>query len=89
MSLLAGSVIACVLTASMWAMKIGFWFPPFWPGLFFSWVVIIVTRGEQWADRIGLVLITFGNAVFYSWISLKVIGADITARGWLGRHLLR
>ena len=73
----------------MWAMKIGFWFPPFWPGLFFAWATIIVTHAERWADRVGLVLATLGNAVFYSWISLKVIGADFVARGWFGRRLLR
>jgi len=88
-SLLAGCVISSVLTAAMWGMRIGFWFPPFWPGLFFAWATVIVGHGQQWGERVGLVLVTLGNAVFYTWISLKVIGADIAARGWFGRHLVR
>jgi hypothetical protein len=73
----------------MWAMGIGFWFPPFWPGLFFAWGIIIVTHAQQWGESAFLVLVTRGNAAFYAWISLKLIGADIEARGWFGRKLLR
>ena len=88
-SLLVGCAISCVLTFTMWIMKIGPWFPPFWPGWFLAIVAVVLGHGQQWDSRVDLALVTIGNAAFYAWIFLRVIKADLASRGRIGRHFLR
>ena len=87
-SLLAGCAISCLLTFTMWIIKIGPWFPPFWPGWFLAIATVVVGRGEQWGSRVSLALVTIGNAAFYAWVFLRVIKADVASRGRIGRHFL-
>src|ERR1700752_371450 len=88
-SLLVGCLVSCVLDAAMWKMKMGPWFPPFWPGWFFAIATKVVTHGEHWNNWVNIALVTVGNAVFYAFISLWVIKADVAARGRIGRQFLR
>jgi len=88
-SILFGCAISGALAVFVAVTRVAFYFPPFWPGLFFSWIVIIVCRGELWASRFGLSLVVIGNAVFYAWISLRVIKAEIVSPGPVGRFFLR
>jgi hypothetical protein len=84
-SLALGCIISTVLTAFVALTRVAFYFPPFWPGLFFSWIVIIVSHGELWSDRVGLSLVAIGNAVFYAWIFFRLVKAEVVSRGPLGR----
>jgi hypothetical protein len=88
-SLLMGLTTSLILTGAMLKMSIGFWFPPFWPGLFFSLVCGIVGHGQQWDSRIALAIIIVGNAAFYAWIFLHAFRAEVAARGSLSRYFLR
>jgi hypothetical protein len=88
-SLLVGCVISCVMTAGMWIMRIGPWFPPFWPGWFLAIAATIVGRGEHWDSWVGTALVMIGNAAFYAWIFFLVIKADVACRGRIGRHFVR
>ena len=88
-SILFGCAISGVLTAFVTVTRIAFYFPPFWPGLFFSWIVIVVCHGELWASQLGLSLVVIGNAVFYAWMSQWVIKAEVVSRGPVGRYILR
>ena len=88
-SLVVGCAISCVLSAAMWATRIAFYFPPFWPGLFFAWVIVIVAHGEQWSPTLFITIATIGNAGFYAWLFSRVIGAEIRSRGSLSRWFLR
>lgn len=88
-SLLVGCFISCVLDAAMWRMKIGPWFPPFWPGWFLAIASTIAGRGAHWDNWVYIGLITTGNAAFYGLISLWVLKADVAARGRIGRYFIR
>jgi len=88
-SILAGCAISVVLDVFMAMLGVAYYFPPFWPGLFFSLTVIIASRGESWANGIHIALVTVGNAAFYTWVSLRVLKAEVVSRGPLGRRLLR
>jgi hypothetical protein len=85
-SLLTGCAISGALTAFVLATRTAFYFPPFWPGLFFAWIVIILSRGESWAGDLILILATLGNAAVYAWLYLRVIKAEVSARGRVGRY---
>lgn len=66
-SALRGSFISCVLSAAMWTLKIGPWFPPFWPGWFLAIASTVVNGGSgKWT---GIAVTTIGNAAFYALIS--------------------
>jgi hypothetical protein len=88
-SIVAGCVISGILTAvvRVTGTGIAFYFPPFWPGLFVAWIVIIFSHGRSWAGHFGIVLTTAGNAALYSWAALKVIKAEVSAGGRVGRYL--
>jgi hypothetical protein len=88
-SALLGSFISCVLSAAMWTLKIGPWFPPFWSGWFLA-IVATVLNGGHWENNwTGIAITTIGNAVFYALISFWVIRADAVSHGTIGRHFLR
>jgi hypothetical protein len=62
-----------------------YWFPPLWPGL------ILAFAFKAWAAR-GAgsdLLILAVNAAFYTWIFLRIVRAEINARGHLSRYFLR
>jgi hypothetical protein len=88
-SVIVGFALAALMTLGMLMARIAFWFPPYWPGLWFSWIVIIVCRGEMWPSLVGTTLVVLGNAAFYSWLSYRVVKADMLCRGRLSRILLR
>ena len=84
-SLMIGCGTSVILSAVMLKMNVGFWFVPTWPGLFFAYL-----RGHALiVDVASLALLTAGNAVFYAWLFLKIIRAEITARGHLSRYFLQ
>lgn len=88
----ASIAIGCVVSLLVLGVSvtgIGLWFPPFWPGLWFSWLIVILCRGESWPRLVGSILVTLGNATFYSWLSYRVVKAEALSRGRLGRILLR
>ena len=85
-SFVVGCVISGILTALMWATRTAFCFPPFWPGLFFSWGVIIVFQGEQWGRAFFGIVATMSNAAFYAWLTSRVSVAEIRSHGRLSRH---
>ena len=87
-SLLVGGAVSCSFTAFVWLTRAIFYFPPVWPGLFFSWTVFVV-GGRHWADCFGIVELTFGNAAFYAWLSFRVLKADVVSRGRLSRYFVR
>jgi hypothetical protein len=87
-SLAIGCGTSLILTAAMLKMSIGFWFPPFWPGLFLALAFSIVSHGQSW-DSVSLALILAGNAAFYAWLFLRILRAEIHARGHLSRYFLR
>jgi hypothetical protein len=87
-SLLAG----CIVSALIFAVAqtgIAFWFPTFWPGLFFSWFIVAVFEGGDWPSKYGLVVMAISNAVFYAWLSYLAIRADLQATGRIGKYLLQ
>jgi hypothetical protein len=86
-SLVAGCAISGILTGLVLATGIAFYFPPFWPGLFFAWIVVIFSHGESWTSHFGIILATVGNAVLYAWVSGRVIQAEVLARGRVSRYL--
>jgi Na+/glutamate symporter len=88
-TVLIGCAVSVLMTITMWLTRLGFLFPPFLPGLLFSWVVIIIRHGESWTKLVGISIATLGNAALYSWLSYPLIKADVLARGPLGRFLLR
>ena len=62
-----------------------YWFPPLWPGL------ILAFAFKAWAGR-GAgsdLLILAGNTAFYTWIFVRIVRAEINARGHLSRYFLR
>jgi hypothetical protein len=83
-----GCGTSLILTAGM-KTSIGFWFPPFWPGLFLALAFSIVGHGQSWDSGFSLILIAAGNAAFYSWLFLRVLRAEIHARGHISRYFLR
>lgn len=87
-SLTAGCAISFMLTAAMRKMSIGFWFPPSWPGAFLALPSAIARHGQLWDSRASLALVTIGNAAFYAWIFLRVLRAEILARGNLSRYFV-
>jgi len=89
MSLLVGCFLSSVLELAMSKMRIGAWFPPYWPGWFLAIVAAIVGHGEHWDDRVFITIATIGNAVFYAWIVSLALNADVESRGPIGRHFLR
>ena len=86
---MTGLGVAAILTAAIAKMKIVFWFPPAWPGLFLSWLYAIFVKGQHWTAASGLLVFTAGNALFYAWLSLQVLRAEVQARGHLSRYFLR
>jgi uncharacterized membrane protein len=71
----------------MWTMKIGPWFPPFWPGWFLAIVSMVLNGGrlDQWT---GIAIATIGNAAFYALILFWLIRADADSNGRIGRYFL-
>jgi hypothetical protein len=88
-SLMIGLGTAAILTVTMTKMRIVFWFPPAWPGLFLTWLCAILNNGQDWPSESGLLVFTAGNAIFYAWFSLHVLRAEVQARGHLSRYFLR
>jgi hypothetical protein len=88
-SLAAGCILSGILTVVMLTTRVAFYFPPFWPGMFLSWAVIVVTHGEEWGSTVSIAVATIGNAVFYAWLSSRILVADIGSRGSLSRYFLR
>jgi hypothetical protein len=86
-SLLAGCTVSAI-TFVIARTEIAFWFPPFWPGLWFSWIVIAVFAGRDWLTMYALAMMAMGNVVFYAWLSYLAIRADLQAKGRLGKYLL-
>jgi hypothetical protein len=82
-----GCAISGILTATVLATRLAFYFPPFWPGLFLAWIVIIVSHGESSGSHFGILLATVGNAALYAWVSLRIIKAEVSAGGRVGRYL--
>jgi hypothetical protein len=87
-SLFLGSFISCVLSIAMWTLRIGPWFPPFWPGWFLA-IASTVVNGGHWNTWTGIAIATIGNALFYAWISFLVIRSDAVFRGRIGRSFLQ
>jgi fatty acid desaturase len=87
-SVVFGCAISGNLTVVVWATRLAFYFPPFWPGLFFAWVIVILSHGKSWATHFGIALAMIGNAAFYTWISFRVVQAEVVSRGRLSRHFL-
>ena len=87
-SLTMGLATSLVLTGAVLKMGIAFYFPPFWPGLFFAFVCGIIGPGH-WYNHIGIALVVLGNATFYAWIFFKALRAEVAARGSLSRYFLR
>jgi hypothetical protein len=89
----ASALFACVLslffTVGSQLTGLAPWFPPVWPGVWFSWLVVIMCNGESWANRVALILVGAGNAMFYFWISYRVMKADALAGGRFTRSILR
>ena len=86
-SVIAGCAISLALALGGKVTRLAFWFPPFWPGLFFSWLVIVITHGESWGSRFGLTIATVGNAFFYTFLAFRVLHADAVSRGRVARIL--
>jgi hypothetical protein len=84
-SLMMGCGTSLILTAAMLKMNVGSWFLPSWPGLLLAYL----TGHNQVADIAGLALVIVGNAGFYGWLFMKIIRAEITARGHLSRYFLQ
>jgi hypothetical protein len=80
-----GAVTSLILTTAMLKMNVVLWFAPVWPGLVLAYVA---GRGRG-LDNVSLALISAGNALFYGWLFLKIIRAEITARGHLSRYFLQ
>jgi hypothetical protein len=85
-SLMMGCLTSIVLTAVMLKMSAAFWFPLIWPGLLLAF---FTGRGQIVNSIVSLALISAGNALFYAWLFLKILRAEITARGHLSRYFLR
>jgi hypothetical protein len=86
-SLIAGCTISAVLTAFAVMTRTAFYFPLFWPGLFFAWIVTILIHGESMPAYFGIVIAAVGNAALYVWACLRVIKAEMLAGGRVGRYL--
>jgi len=84
-SLMIGCGTSVILSAAILKMNFSFWFVPSWPGLLLAYL----TGRNQIADVASLALITVVNAIFYGWLFLKIIRAEITARGHLSRYFLQ
>jgi hypothetical protein len=87
-SALFGSFVSSVLSAAMWTLKIGSWFPPFWPGWFLA-IASMVVNGGHWDKWTGITITTIGNAIFYAFISFRLIRSDVMSNGRIGRFFLR
>ncbi|HST09806.1 MAG TPA: hypothetical protein VLL05_05490 [Terriglobales bacterium] len=85
-SLMIGCVTSLILTAAMLKMNVAPWFAPIWPGLLLA---SLSAQGQNVNSNLSLALITAGNALFYGWLFLKIIRAEITARGHLSRYFLQ
>ena len=88
-SLIAGCLLSVIVTALISVTGMAFYFPPFWPGLWFAWAVIIVAHGEEWNHTLVFPIAIIGNAAFYAWLCFRVLVAEIRARGRLSRYFLR
>jgi hypothetical protein len=88
-SLISGCLVSAFITALVSLTGTAYYFPPFWPGLWFSWVIVIVAHGEQWTDTLLLVLSMIGNAAVYACLTFLVLRAEIRARGRLSRYFLQ
>jgi hypothetical protein len=84
-ALAMGCITSVVLTAAMLKTGVGFWFPPCWPGLLLALVFAVFRTGD--ANLWALALIAAGNALFYAWLFLRILRAEIHARGHLSRLL--
>ena len=83
-----GCAISGILTVVVSATRLAFYFPPFWPGLLFAWVIVILSHGKSGVTHFGIALATVGNAALYTWISFRVIQAEVVSRGRLSRYFL-
>ena len=84
-SLMIGCGTSVIVSAAMLKTNVGCWFLPSWPGLFLAYLA----GRNQIADVASLALVIAGNAIFYGWLFLKIIRAEITARGHLSRYFLQ
>lgn len=80
--------LACGLASSIVLAGVAraglYWFPPWWPGL------ILAVTFKAWTGNDGSdLLIVAGNTAFYTWIFLRIVRAEINARGHLSRYFLR
>ena len=88
-SLLAGSTTSLLITALMLRLSFGYWFIPAWPGMLLTSVHAMFETSQNSTSPTSLLLITIGNAIFYAWLSLRVLRAEVQARGHLSRYFLR
>jgi len=87
-SVVIGFAVSVLMMLGMWVTRLAFWFPPVWPGMWFSWLVIIICRGESWPEVVGRSLVILCNAAFYTWLSYRVIKAEVVSGGRFSRILL-
>ena len=83
-----GAFISSLISAAMWATKIGPWFPPLWPGWFLA-IASAALTGRQWGELTAIGIITIGNAGFYAFMFLWLIRYDALSNGRIGRYFLR
>ena len=88
-SLVSGAATALILTALMLKLSVGYWFIPAWPGMLLAALPVIFHNGQSLSGATSLFLVTAGNAIFYAWLSLRVLRAEVQARGHLSRYFLR
>ncbi len=84
-SFLAGCVISAVFFA---IAKIGvaLWFPPFWPGLFFSWIIVVALHGRDWPNGYNFAIVAAANALFYAWCFSLALKADLRSGGRFSKY---
>jgi len=82
-SLLGGSIVSFV------AAWFGLYLPLNYPGFFFAIAILALGHGEHWKTWLFPALAISANAIFYGWIVSRVLRAEVTARGALGRRFLR
>jgi hypothetical protein len=75
LSVLIGCAVSVLMEIGMRLTRLVYVFPPFLPGLLFSWVIIIICHGESWPDLVNRTLVVLGNAALYSWLSYRLIKA--------------
>lgn len=80
--------VAFGVASSILLQGIGYWFPPFWPGLLVA-LAVTTLIGHSLSVVSGLGMMLAGNMLFYTWIFSRIIRAEISARGHLSRYFLQ